>query len=161
VYVPASSSYERFTSSLVYSSLQRTRIASFNVSPRHVSTDGRVTMTGRLERHGRSWSGYAHQKVLMLVRLKGQKEWGGLAYVRSNSRGYFSYRFRAGTAKGRVIFAAYFLGNSKYLWSLSSQVTLTYNGGAVRTGDVAPSWGGYIPGISRIALPRLLPVPVG
>jgi hypothetical protein len=162
VYMPSNGTWAALYGAVTHSSLDRSRITSFHVSPRSVSNGGHFTIGGRLERKGKSWRGYAHQRVLILVRAKGQQDWNGLEYASTNGQGYFSHRNTASTGKGRLVFAALFLGNSAYLWSQSSQVTVTFNGGALHQLPASQGWlEGYLRGAQLLPrLTRQLPVPL-
>lgn len=153
--VGGNATIESFTSPVVHSSINRSRIVSFNVSPRSVSNGHKLTVSGRLERHGKSWSSYAHQRVLLLARVKGQKEWTLVAYARTSSSGHFAHSFTAGNGHARLIFAALFAGNSKYLWSLSSQVTVAFNGGSTPAAAPGANWTrAFVPGLTPLPIPR-------
>lgn len=153
--VGGNATIESFTSPVVHSSINRSRIVSFNVSPRSVSNGHKLTVSGRLERHGKSWSSYAHQRVLLLARVKGQKEWTLVAYARTSSSGHFAHSFTAGNDHARLIFAALFAGNSKYLWSLSSQVTVAFNGGSTPAAAPGANWTrAFVPGLTPLPIPR-------
>jgi hypothetical protein len=71
--------------------------------------------------------------VYLFFRRKGQRNQAGyVVTARTDSRGRFSASFVAGTARGRYIFAALFDGSKQDLWSLSRQVTVAFNGGAIQ-----------------------------
>lgn len=143
VSVPGNVAIEPYTSPVVHSSLNLSRIVSFSVNTRSVREGSRLTFSGTLERRvGRKWLAYSGQRVYVLVKEKGQKAFQGyIVYGRTSRSGHFSAGFKAGSFRGRLVFAALFDGSSKYLWSLSSQVTVAFNGGAIpaglRLGDIA------------------------
>ena len=152
--VGGNSTIESFTGPVVHSSINRSRIVSFNVSPRSVSNGHKLTVSGRLERHGKSWSSYAHQQVLLLARVKGQKEWTLVASARTNGSGHFAHSFTAGNGHAKLIFAALFAGNSKYLWTLSSQVTVAFNGGSTPAALPGANWTrAFVAGLRPVAVP--------
>jgi hypothetical protein len=128
VVLPASAVIEAFRSPVVHSFLLRSKVASFNVSPRTVFQGGHLNLTGHLQRkQGRKWRAYGHVRVVILARLKGRKDWSSVTSARTNASGHFSVRLTAGAGKGRLVFAALFPGNTKYLWSLSRQITVGFN----------------------------------
>lgn len=128
VVIPASSVIEAFRSPVVHSFLLRSKVASFNVRPRTVYQGGHITLTGRLKRQlGRRWLAYAHKRIVILARLKSRKAWSVVTSRRTNAAGRFSLRLTAGSGKGKLVFAALFHGDSRYLWSLSRQITVGFN----------------------------------
>jgi hypothetical protein len=155
VVIAGNGSIDPFTSPVVYSSLDRTRIRSFSVSPRDAYDGDSVTFSGVLQRqHGRSWSDYAGQRVYIVAWPPGHPGEGGTVfYTKTGSSGAFSRTLTAGSGKGRLVFAAVFDGNSRYLWSASSEETVAFNGGAMPR--IGASWfRGYLLDLRRLdALP--------
>jgi hypothetical protein len=160
VVVPGNGTIEPFTGPVVHSSLNRSRITGFNVSPRSVSSGDRVTVSGLLQKQGKSWSGYAHRKIYIVVWPRRHKKEAGLLFtIKTNGSGRFSRSFTAGTARGKFDFEAEFLGSSKYLWSQSRAVTVSYNRSAAALAHSGLSWwlGSYIQGQRRLGpLPAAL-----
>lgn len=157
VVVPGNGTIEPFTGPIVHSSLKLSRIVSFSVSPKRVHNGDKTTVSGVLERHGKSWSRYPGQRVDIVAWPHGHKNEAALLFVlRSGRNGRFSRSFTAGDAKGRIIFAAVFEGNSSYLWSASREVTVVYNGRAVQRLAAGTAWiGSYLQGQERLPeLPR-------
>jgi hypothetical protein len=157
VVVPGNGSIEPFTGPVVHSSLNRSRIVSFRVSPKRVSQGDRTTISGVLEKHGRSWSGYSGQRVYIVVWPRGHRDEAGALFVlHTGHNGRFSRTFTAGSAKGRIVFAAVFDGNSSYLWSASGDVTVAFNSRAAGRVDAGTARiGSYLEGQERLqALPR-------
>lgn len=157
VVVPGNGSIEPFTGPIVHSSLNRSRIVSFRVSPKSVRQGDKTTISGVLEKHGKRWSRYSGQRIYIVVWPRGHRNEAGVLFVlRSGRNGHFSRSFTAGTAKGRIVFVALFDGNSKYLWSESSEVTVPFNTRAVQRLNAGTArMGSYLQGQQRLqALPR-------
>jgi len=104
--------------------LYTTRITSFKVTPASVSAGQLVTMSGRLWRHARSWSGYGHRQVALLYRRKGTKTWYVISKVRTSGTGSFSGTATA-SGRGTLIVMALYSGDNTHLWSQSSAVTVS------------------------------------
>jgi hypothetical protein len=69
-----------------------TRITSFTVTPRRVAAKGAITISGRLWRRTQSWHPYAHRKVAIQFKFRGN--WYVFDFEpRTSSGGYFSGRF--------------------------------------------------------------------
>ncbi len=130
VSIKGNAAIEPYTSPVVRSSIGRSRIASFSVNQTRVSQGTRLTFTGELQRHsGRRWLAYGHERVYLEL-VKHGRLLGYVVYARSSSSGRFRLSFIAGSPKSRFVFAAFFDGSSKYLWSLSKDITVAFNGGA-------------------------------
>jgi hypothetical protein len=107
-----------------------TKITSFTVTPRQVASQGAITISGRLWRHGSSWQPYSGRKVAIQFQYQGK--WYVFDFQpRTNSRGYFSGRFTVYvTAKWRAVYG----GDTTHFSSASSQikVTVTSRNGRIR-----------------------------
>ena len=159
VVVPGNDAIEPFTGPVVHSSLKLSRIVSFRVSPTSVHNGDKITISGVLEKHGKSWSRYSGQHVYILVWPKGHpREAGVLFRLRTHPNGRFSRSVRAGTGRGRLTFMALFAGNSKYLWSASKELTVAFHGRAVRGLKAGNAWvGSYLQGQEQLqVLPRAM-----
>jgi hypothetical protein len=158
IYYGGSTTYARFSSKLVHSSLGRSRIVSFNVTPRSVVNGDHFKITGRLERRGRSWSAYGHRVVDVLARVPGTS-WSLFESVRTNSRGSFTATGVALSGRGVVQFSVLYPGDTRYLWSQTGKISVTFNGGAVHLSSSASAGlGGYLgvpsglPGVPALVL---------
>lgn len=80
VVVPSNGTIEAFKSPVVHSVLKRSRIVSFNVTPRTAYQGGTITVSGHRAQAGKDV----------------------LASARANGRGSFSHTFTAGTGKGKL-----------------------------------------------------------
>jgi hypothetical protein len=128
VVIPGNSIIEPFRSKVVHSFLLRSKVPSFSISPRTVYQGGHISLAGHLERQqGRKWSSLGHEKIVILAKPKGRKDFSSVASARTNAAGRFSVRLTAGSNKGKLIFAALFAGSSRYLWSVSRQITVSFN----------------------------------
>jgi hypothetical protein len=159
VYYGGSSAFTRFTSKLAHSAIGRSRITSFNVSPRSVYDGDHFKITGRLEHLGRSWSAYGHRVVDILARVPGTG-WSLFESARTNSRGSFTATGVALSGRGVVDFKVLYPGDSHYLWSQTGQISVSFNGGAVHRARMASiGLGGYLRvTVGRASLPRLVPL---
>lgn len=137
VTIPGSATNEAFTSPVVHSTIGRSRIVSFSANRTSVSSRQRLKFTGTLQRLSRGrWRAYSRQWVYLEVKTRGQRSWlGWVVRARSNSRGHFTLSFIAGTPRQHFVFAALFFGSTQYLWSISRQLGVTFNGGATPTGE--------------------------
>jgi hypothetical protein len=128
VVVPASTIIEAFSSKVVHSFLSRSKVTSFSIIPHAVNNGGHLSLTGHLARQqGRKWRAYGHQRIVILARPKRRKDWSAVATARTNAVGRFSVRLTAGAGKGKLVFQVLFPGNGRYLWSVSRQITISFN----------------------------------
>jgi hypothetical protein len=139
VSIRGNAAIEPYTSPVAHSSIGRSRIASFAVNQTSVSQGSRLTFTGELQRRsGRRWLGYGHERVYLEL-VKHGRLLGYVVYARTSGSGRFRLSFIAGSPRSRFVFAAFFDGSSKYLWSLSKDITVAFNGGATPRGAQAGS----------------------
>jgi len=90
-YFPATVDNQAKASKVLHRWKYLTRIVSLSVSPGSVAAGGRITVSGRLEQQaGRSWRGYGHRVVLIVLRPRGSKRFYWIKKVTTNSRGHFS-----------------------------------------------------------------------
>jgi hypothetical protein len=108
------SSFEQTVSAAAHAWKYETRIISLTVTPRSVAPGGKLTVSGRLQQHLRSWADYARQQVLIILKPKGSRIWYYIAKVRTTSSGYFTKTF---TDPVSADWSAEFLGNSDHLAS--------------------------------------------
>jgi hypothetical protein len=114
--------YQPTASAAVHAATARTRFARFNVRPRSVSRNGRITMSGALDRktaHG--WTGLAHAKITIVIEPPG-------------ADAYWFKRLRVGkSGKFRISFAdpqsaswyVAYAGNSTHLSAQSDTIYVT------------------------------------
>ena len=116
--------FDHTVSTAAHAWLYTTRITSFKVTPSSVRAGEGVTMSGRLWRHARSWSGYGHRQVALLYRRKSEKTWYLISEVRTSAGGSFSGTATA-SGRGTLIVIALYGGDKTHLWSQSSALTVS------------------------------------
>jgi hypothetical protein len=104
-----------------------TRITGFNITPRKVAAQGVVTVSGRLWHNTGSWHPYAHRKVGILFRFRGQWYIYQAEPV-TNSGGYFSGRFVVSVTAQWI---AQYDGDTTNFGSASAQIKVTVTNSAV------------------------------
>jgi hypothetical protein len=112
-YFAGDSAYGPATSSSSRAWLYQTRFSHFAVTPHKVAAGKHVTVRGTLQTLGRTWRGYAGQRVLLIYRPVGSKDWYGYKWVKTNRTGGFSATFadKVGTA----YWSANYYGNKTHL----------------------------------------------
>lgn len=118
--------YEPTVSSAVHAATARTRFAGFNVRPRSVSRNGRITMSGELERktaHG--WTGLPGASITIAIEPPGAD-----AYWFKRLRVAKSGKFRVSFADPQSAswYVAY-AGDSTHLTAQSNAIFVTVSGG--------------------------------
>ena len=121
---PGDADFDHTVSTAAHAWLYTTRITSFKVTPSSVRAGEGVTMSGRLWRHARSWSGYGHRQVALLYRRKSEKTWYLISEVRTSASGSFSGTATA-SGRGTLIVIAVYGGDKTHLWSQSSALTVS------------------------------------
>jgi hypothetical protein len=112
---PASDSFQSAVSQVIHSSLGETRITSFRVRPRTVTSGGKVTISGRLWQLGRGWKPYGDRRVEYVYNVKGTSFWGKLGTSRTSRGGYFSESVVAGKGTFVVIIYVVYPGDRGHL----------------------------------------------
>lgn len=133
---PGDADFDHTVSKAAHAWLYTTRITSFTVTPPSVRAGQRVTMSGRLWRHARSWSGYGHRQVALLYRRKGAKTWYLISEVLTSASGSFSGTATA-SGRGTLIVMALYGGDKTHLWSQSSAVTVSIT--AIQSASLGPA----------------------
>ncbi len=136
-----SAKYQPATSKVLYLSKYLTRITSFTVSPSSVSTNGHVTVKGRLWQHTKSWQPYAHREVLILFAYK-HKVYAYKKKLTTDSAGWFTGRFQV------LVSAPWFAqydGDSKDFASASRSVKVTATTSNASPATRLPRHSGYLP----------------
>jgi len=116
--------YEPAVSAAVHAATARTRFAGFNVKPRSVSRNGRITVSGELERktaHG--WAGLANAKITIYIQPPGTSGYW-IKKPRVRKSGKFRVSFAASDLVSADWFAAY-SGDSKHLRTQSDDIYVT------------------------------------
>ncbi len=90
---PASADYQAAVSHAVRESKYLTRITSLRVSPSAVGQGGHITVSGRLQQDIRHWRDFGGQRILIVLKPKGSKQWYWLHKIRTNKAGYFTDTF--------------------------------------------------------------------
>jgi hypothetical protein len=153
----ATDSFQAAVSRVIHAWRIQTRIVYFNVSPRAVANGTPVTITGRLEVHGKSWTGWGGQQVEFSYNQKGTSFWGSLDTSRTNSRGYFTKRAAGGTGEFVAVIYAIYAGAATHLATQSVGIDVSINGGS--TGAKAARLDiGQLPALDVPDLPVLEPV---
>jgi hypothetical protein len=114
--------YQPTHSAAVHAATVRTRFAGFNVRPRSVSRNGRITMSGELERQtAHSWTALANAKITIVIEPPG-------------ANAYWFKKLRVGkSGKFRISFAdpqsaswyVAYAGNSTHLSTQSDTIYVT------------------------------------
>jgi len=154
----ATENYQSFKSAAVRSSLDLTRLTGFSVSPRNISSGGRLEVSGTLWKHAKSWSKYAHRKVAIYYYNKSI----GLnfaTYARTNGHGRFSKSLQF-SGSGSADMIAFYLGDKTHLWCESKKVrfSVAAASGAARAPLAAagtarmPGPGIAVPGFANVAV---------
>ena len=94
-YAPAVPGQMAAASRVIHLQRYPTRITGLTITPRRVSRDGKVTVSGRLWRQKGKWTPEARQKVTIEYRFKG-KVYAVSRRVRTNAGGRFTGTFRVG-----------------------------------------------------------------
>ncbi|HUB43065.1 MAG TPA: hypothetical protein VMA72_29785 [Streptosporangiaceae bacterium] len=92
-YFPASNSYQQAASHAVHQWKYLTRIVSVHVSPSSVGKGGKITVSGRLQQDTGRWHNFSGQRILIVLRPKGSKQWYWIRKVKTNSSGHFTATF--------------------------------------------------------------------
>jgi hypothetical protein len=92
-YFPATHSFQQAESRAVHQWKYLTRIVSLRVRPRAVSQGGKITVSGKLQQDRRHWRGFSGQRVLIVLRPAGSKQWYWIRKVKTKSSGHFSATF--------------------------------------------------------------------
>ncbi len=108
-----------------------TEVSSVRVSPRSVRSGGKITVSGRLRQFGRSWTDYARQQILIILRPRGSKYWYWIYKVTTSSAGWFSKRFTDPTS---ATWSAEYKGNQTHLASVGASYYVPVHGKAPRAG---------------------------
>jgi hypothetical protein len=133
---PGDVDFDHTVSKAAHAWLDTTRITSFKVTPPSVRAGQIVTLSGRLWRHARSWSGYGHRQISLLYRRKGAKTWYLISEVRTSASGSFSGTATA-SGRGTLIVIAFYGGDKTHLWSQSSAVTVSIT--AIQGASLGPA----------------------
>jgi hypothetical protein len=108
-----------------------TEVSSLRVSPRSVRHGGKITVSGRLRQYVRSWTDYARQQVLIILRPRGSRYWYWIYKVTTNSAGWFSKKFTDPTS---ATWSAEYQGNQTHLASVGASWYVPVHGKAPRAG---------------------------
>jgi hypothetical protein len=92
-YFPATNSYQRAASRAVHQWKYVTHMVSVHVSPRSVRHGGKVTVSGKLRQYKGRWRSFSGQRILIVLRPKGNKQWYWIRKVTTNSSGHFTSTF--------------------------------------------------------------------
>jgi hypothetical protein len=126
---PASSSFVSAASNVIHASRTQTRITSFAIRPASVSTGGKVTITGRLWRKGKSWTPYGHRTIEFLYNEKGTGFWGKLGISATDANGYFKQTAVGGAGSFVAVIYAEYTGGKTDLAVKSNGLDLSVNHG--------------------------------
>jgi hypothetical protein len=126
---PATARFQGAVSHAVHSWKYRTRIVSFNVTPLTVGDGGVLTISGRLELHGKSWQGWGGQQVAVTYNDEGTSYWASLGSAQTNSRGYFTIKAKGGPGNFVAVIYGAYAGNKTHLACKSAGVAITDDGG--------------------------------
>ena len=125
---PGNFSFQHTTSSVVHSWRYQTRITNYKVSPRAISTGGKVKITGRLWLRGKSWKPYGKRKVDIVYNEKGTSYWAHLGKpVKTSAGGYFSETAVGGGGKFVAIIYAVYTGSKTDLEAQSPGMPVQVN----------------------------------
>jgi hypothetical protein len=121
-------SFQRTTSPVIHAWRYQTKITDYKVSPRAVSTGGKVKISGRLWRHGKSWKPYGNRKVDIIYNEKGTSYWAHLGNpLKTSAGGYFSETAVASSGKFVAIIYAVYSGSKTDLAVQSNGVAVAIN----------------------------------
>ena len=147
---PGNYSFQHTVTSVVHSWRYQTRITGYKVSPRSVSTRGKVKISGRLWWHGKSWKPYGKRKVDIVYNEKGTHYWAHLGNpIKTSSGGYFSETAVAGSGKFVAIIYAVYNGSKTDLAVQSPGIAVAVN----ELSTPGPPPPGPTPGLPVILLP--------
>jgi hypothetical protein len=124
---PGNYSFESAASSSVHLWKYPTKITGFAISPHTVTTNQRVTITGRLWTKGKSWRPFAGQKIEFIYNDKGTTYWGKLGTSDTNSKGYFRQVAQGGRGTFVAIIYAEYVGSGSEFEVRSAGADLSVN----------------------------------
>ncbi len=127
---PGNYGFQHTASSVIHAWRYQTRITDYKVSPRAISTGGKVRITGRLwwRSKSKSWQPYGGRKVDIVYNEKGTHYWSQLGKpVTSSSRGYFSETAVGGGGKFVAIIYAVYAGSKTDLAVQSPGIVVAVN----------------------------------
>ncbi len=125
---PGNYSFQPTVSSVIHAWRYQTRITNYKVSPRAISTGGKVRISGRLWVRGKTWRPYAKRKVDIIYNEKGTSYWAHLGNpVKTSANGYFSQIGVGSSGKFVAIFYAFYPGSKTDLAAESNGVPVAIN----------------------------------
>jgi hypothetical protein len=127
-YFAGTFTFQLTASSVIHAWRYQTRITDYTVSPRAISTGGKVRISGRLWWHGKSWKPYGKHNVDIVYNEKGTSYWARLGKpVTTSARGYFSAAAQGGSGKFVAIIYAVYPGSKTDLAVQSNGIDVKIN----------------------------------
>ncbi len=150
----ATDSFQGAISPVVHAWKTQTRVVSFSVSPRSITTTGIVTMKARLEFYAGRWKPWGGQSVTVIYNYKGTSTWQKLESGRTGPTGWVTIRAKGTTGSFVAVTYIAYAGNKTHLASRSNGIDVSINGGTSSRRAVGPDLAD-LPALPQLPVPML------